>query len=187
VSFGANAANPHYEPSPEHPVRIEPGALLLIDLWAREPGQPYADQTWMASVGEPSARAVEVWTAVRDARDAALDYLKGRIAAGDPPSGGEADDAARRVIAERGFGDHFVHRTGHSIDPRDLHGSGPHLDNLETRDERRLITGVGFSVEPGVYVRGEIGVRSEVNAVVGDGALVVTPAEYQRELRVIRP
>lgn len=187
VSFGANAANPHYEPSPERPVRIEAGALLLIDLWAREPGNPYADQTWMASVGEPSARAVEVWTAVRDARDAALDYLKARIAAGDPPSGGEADDAARRVIVERGFGDHFVHRTGHSIDPRDLHGSGPHLDNLETRDERRLIAGVGFSVEPGVYLRGELGVRSEVNAVVGDGELVITPDEYQHELRVLRP
>jgi Xaa-Pro aminopeptidase len=185
VSFAEHAANPHYEPSAEHPRRIEPGALLLIDLWAREPGAPYADQTWMAAVGEPTARAVEVWTAVRDARDAALALLHERVRAGGRLSGGEADDAARAVIVERGFGPYFVHRTGHSIDPRDLHGSGPHLDNLETREERLLLPGVGFSVEPGVYLAGEIGVRSEVNAFVGDGELVVTPERYQRELVVI--
>jgi Xaa-Pro aminopeptidase len=96
--------------------------------------------------------------------------------------GAEADDAARAVIAARGFGPYFTHRTGHSIDPRDLHGAGPHLDNLETREERVLLPGVGFSVEPGVYLPGEVGARSEVNAFVGDGALVVTPAEPQRAL-----
>ena len=186
VSYGANAGNPHYEPAASRPVRIEPGALLLIDLWAGEAGNPYADQTWMASIGEPSERAVAVWTAVRDARDAAIAYLRERVSAGDAPRGGDVDDAARAVIAARGFGEQFVHRTGHSIDARDLHGSGPHLDNLETRDERRLVPGVGFSVEPGVYVRGEIGVRSEVNAYVGDGELVVTPSGYQHELRIVR-
>ena len=185
VSAGANAANPHYEPSPAHPRRIADGELLLIDLWAREPGAPYADQTWMASVGAPDDRAVAVWTAVRDARDAAIALLTERLGAGVPVRGGEADDAARAVIEARGYGRYFTHRTGHSIDARELHGSGPHLDNLETREERLLIPGVGFSIEPGVYIAGEIGVRSEVNAYVGDGELVVTPREYQRELIVI--
>jgi Xaa-Pro aminopeptidase len=185
VSVGANAANPHYEPSAERPVPIRDGDVLLVDLWAGFAGAPQADQTWMATLGAPSPRAQTVWAAVRDARDAALALLRERVAAGTPVRGAEADDAARAVIEARGFGPHFVHRTGHSIDARELHGSGPHLDNLESRDERLLIPGVGFSVEPGVYVRGEIGMRSEVNAYVGDGALVVTPDDVQRELLVL--
>jgi Xaa-Pro dipeptidase len=187
VSAGANAANPHYEPSADAPRRIVPGELLLIDLWAREPGTPYADQTWMASVGAPNEKQVAVWEMVRDARDAAIALLRERIDAGRPVRGGEADDAARGVIETRDYGPYFTHRTGHSIDARDLHGSGPHLDNLETREERLLLPGVGFSIEPGVYVPGEIGVRSEVNAFVGDGELVITPTDIQRDLIVIAP
>jgi Xaa-Pro aminopeptidase len=185
VAVGPNAANPHYEPRADNPVGIEVGDVVLLDLWAREPGGIWADQTWMASVGEPSQRAVQVWTAVRDARDAAIALLKDRVAGRSTVRGGEADDAARRVITTAGFGDRFTHRTGHSIDSRDLHGSGPHLDNLETREERLLVPGVAFSIEPGVYIPGEIGVRSEVNAYVGDGELVVTPAEYQRDMMVV--
>ena len=79
------------------------------------------------------------------------------------------DDAARAVIESRGFGEYFTHRTGHSIDPRSLHGSGPHLDNLETREERLLVPGVGFSIEPGIYIAGEIGMRTEVNAYIEQG------------------
>ena len=185
VAVGPNAANPHYEPRDDAPVPIRVGDVLLVDLWAREPGGVWADQTWMASVGEPTERALEVWTAVRDARDAAIALLRDRVARFAAVRGGEADDAARDVITARGYGDRFVHRTGHSIDSRDLHGSGPHLDNLETRDDRVLVPGVAFSIEPGVYIPGEIGVRSEVNAYVGDGELVVTPSEYQREMMVV--
>jgi len=189
VALGANAADPHYEPSPGRPVALAAGALLLVDLWARETGvaggAPYADQTWMGAFGAPAGRAVAVWEAVRDARDAAVDLLAERVRAGAAARGAEADDAARAVIAARGFGPYFTHRTGHSIDARDLHGAGPHLDNLETREERALVPGVGFSVEPGVYVPGEIGVRSEVNAYVGTGELVVTPAAPQRDLLAV--
>jgi Xaa-Pro aminopeptidase len=185
VAVGPNAANPHYEPSADHPVPIQDGDILLVDLFAHEPGGIWADQTWMASVGEPTPRAIQVWTAVRDARDAAIALLKDRVTGRATVRGGEADDAARNVITTAGFGDRFTHRTGHSIDSRDLHGSGPHLDNLETREERLLVPGVAFSIEPGVYIPGEIGVRSEVNAYVGDGELVVTPADYQRDMMVV--
>ena len=185
VAVGPNAANPHYEPRADNPVSIREGDLVLLDLWARERGGIWADQTWMASVGEPTPRAVQVWTAVRDARDAAIALLRERVTGRVTVRGGEADDAARRVITTAGFGDRFTHRTGHSIDSRDLHGSGPHLDNLETREERLLVPGVAFSIEPGVYIPGEIGVRSEVNAYVGDGELVVTPTNYQRDLMVV--
>ena len=186
VAVGPNAANPHYGPSSSNPTPIASGSILLIDLWAREEKGPgvYADQTWMGSLGKPSKRAEEVWAAVRDGRDAAIALLQARVSKGEPVRGGEVDDAARNVIKSRGFGEFFTHRTGHSIDPRDLHGSGPHIDNLETREERLLIPGVGFSIEPGVYVKGEIGMRSEVNAYIDGNRAVVTPEPYQTELIV---
>lgn len=185
VSAGANAANPHYEPSPEQPRPIRDGEVLLIDLWAKEPNGVYADQTWMATLGPPSARAQELWAAVRDARDAAIALVQDAAKAGRPLRGGDVDDAARAVIVERGFGEYFTHRTGHSIDPRSLHGSGPHLDNLESREERMLVPGVGFSIEPGIYIPGEIGMRTEVNVYIEPDRAVVTPKTYQRELLVV--
>ena len=185
VSAGANAANPHYEPSAEQPRAIVTGDVLLIDLWAHEPGGAWADQTWMASIGAPSPRAVEVWSAVRDARDAAIALIDERLRAGVPVRGAEVDDAARAVIEARGWGPQFIHRTGHSIDASGLHGSGPHIDNLETRDERLLVPGVGFSIEPGLYFPGEIGMRAEVNAIVGADGVEITPGDYQRELIVV--
>lgn len=185
VAIGPNAANPHYEPTADESAAIDTGDILLIDLWAREEGGVFADQTWMGSLGPPSPKNVEVWESVRDARDAAIAILRERISAGKPVSGGEVDDAARAVITSRGFGEKFIHRTGHSIDSRDLHGSGPHIDNLETREERLLIPGIGFSIEPGVYVEGEVGMRSEVNAWVGNGELIVTPADYQADLIIV--
>ncbi|HMC56412.1 MAG TPA: M24 family metallopeptidase [Gemmatimonadaceae bacterium] len=184
VAAGANAANPHYEPSASSARSINKGDILLVDLWAREPTPDgvYADQTWMASLGKPSARALEVWDAVRDARDAAIKLVVDRVGKREEVRGGEVDDAARTVIRDRGFGEYFTHRTGHSIDPRDLHGSGPHLDNLETREERLLIPGVAFSIEPGIYISGEIGMRTEVNVYVTADRAVVTPDTYQRDL-----
>ncbi len=135
-------------------------------------------------MGEPSAKAREVWTAVRDGRDAAIALVQNRVNKGEPVQGGEVDDAARGVITNRGYGEFFTHRTGHSIDPRDLHGSGPHIDNLETREERLLIPGVAFSIEPGIYISGEIGMRTEVNVYLAQGKAVVTPENYQKELIV---
>jgi Xaa-Pro dipeptidase len=185
VSAGANAANPHYEPSADRPRPIRDGDVLLIDLWAREQGGEWADQTWMATLGAPSARAQQVWSAIRDARDAAIRFVSEGVAAGRSLRGGDVDDAARAVIDARGLGQYFTHRTGHSIDPRSLHGAGPHLDNLETRDDRLLVPGVAFSIEPGVYIPGEIGMRTEVNAYLEPGRAVITPGDYQRDLIVV--
>jgi Xaa-Pro dipeptidase len=182
VAIGPRAANPHYAPSETNSAVIAPGEVLLVDLWAREPGQPYADQTWMGVLGSPTSQTVRVWETVRDARDAAIQFLRERIPAGQSVQGGAVDDVARRVIEARGFGRFFIHRTGHSIDARDIHGSGPHLDNLETREERFLIPGVAFSIEPGIYQAGVLGARSEVNVLVGDKTVEITPADYQRDL-----
>jgi Xaa-Pro aminopeptidase len=185
VAIGPNAANPHYEPTTESSATINRGDILLVDLWAREKNGVFADQTWMGSLGDPAERDQKVWLAVRDARDAAIALLADRIGSRHTVRGGEVDDAARAVITKRGFGEFFIHRTGHSIDPRDLHGSGPHIDNLETREERILIEGVGFSIEPGVYLAGEVGMRSEVNGFIGADGLLITPSDYQRELLIV--
>ncbi len=184
VAVGAGAADPHYAPEGEGAV-IERGMLLLIDLWGGFAGSVAADQTWMGFLGSTiDARTDEVWRAVRDARDAAVAYLERRFEDGSEVRGYEVDDVARAVIEERGFGPYFVHRTGHSIDTS-LHGSGPNLDNLETRDDRRLLTGVGFSVEPGVYIPGEIGIRSEINVFWGETGPEVTPSRVQRDIIIL--
>jgi Xaa-Pro aminopeptidase len=139
----------------------------------------------MAAIGAPSDRDARLWGVVRAARDAALDLIGARVRSGAPVRGAEADAAARRVIASAGLADRTISRTGHSIDRYGLHGFGPPIDDTETFDDRLLIPGVGFSVEPGVYLPGEAGVRSEVNVVVGEGEIVVTPAEYQTDLLVV--
>jgi Xaa-Pro aminopeptidase len=185
VSYGAHAARAHYEAPAEGSSALVPGQLLLLDLWAKEPGGVFADQTWMASLGSPSQRALELWTIVRSARDAALDLLRERLEAGKPVAGAEADRAARGVIDRAGYGDRIICRTGHSIDRVGLHGLGPTIDDTESFDTRVIIPGAGFSVEPGVYIAGEIGLRSEVNAHARSDGLDVTPGDYQRDLIVI--
>jgi Xaa-Pro aminopeptidase len=185
VSVGLNAANPHYEPTAEHSALINDGDIILIDLWAREADGVYADQTWMGSLGPASAENVVIWETVRGARDAAIALLRERVESGRPVTGGEADDAARGFITERGFGENFTHRTGHSIDSRDLHGSGPNIDNLETRDVRVLLPGVAFSIEPGIYIPGQVGMRSEVNGFIADGSLLITPRNPQHDLLIV--
>jgi Xaa-Pro dipeptidase len=185
VSYGEHAARVHYEAPAEGSLPIVPGRLLLLDLWAREPGGIYADQTWMAHIGEPTARARQLWTVVRSARDAALDLLRERLSAGRPVAGAEADRASRSVIEAAGHGDRIVCRTGHSIDRMGLHGFGPTIDDTESFDSRLIVPGVGFSVEPGIYFPGEVGLRSEVNAHARADGLDVTPGDYQRELIVV--
>jgi Xaa-Pro dipeptidase len=178
VGFGANAADPHYEPQAGRDATLAPDQVILLDLWAgRRLDTVFADQTWMGFSGRVVPNKVEeVWTVVRDGRDAAIRRVQETVAAGKPLAGYEVDRAARDHIEGRGYGKYFVHRTGHSID-RDLHGSGPHMDDYETHDERRLIPGVGFSVEPGVYLSGEFGVRSEVNMFWDTDGPRVTPAQ----------
>jgi len=183
VGFGANAANPHYEPAAGSDAVLEENQVVLLDLWAGPSlGTVFADQTWMGYSGShPPERVLRVWQTVRAAREAACRLIRERAASGEPVRGFEGDRAARQVIEAAGFGQYFVHRTGHSID-RDLHGSGPHLDDYETHDDRELVQGVGWSVEPGIYLPGEFGMRSEVNMYWGEDGPVVTPAEVQGEL-----
>jgi Xaa-Pro dipeptidase len=182
VSVNANSSDSHYEPTAERSAPIREGDFLLIDIWGRpeKHGSIFYDITWTGVVGrEPTAREQLVFETVRNARDAAISAVEQAFAANRPICGFEADDAARRVIRAAGFGDYFTHRTGHNI-AQELHGSGAHLDNLETHDERRLLPNTCFSVEPGIYLP-EFGVRSEVNMLTAPGKAWVTGA-IQREL-----
>jgi len=184
VSVGANSANPHYEPAIDRHALITMDQVLLIDLWAGEPGQPFADQTWMCTIGDPiDADIAPVWNAIREARDAAIALVRAAGVTGLALRGAAVDDAARAIISARGYGSAFTHRTGHSIDARDLHGAGPHMDGFETREERTLLPGVLFSIEPGIYFTGRFGMRTEVNvAITSDGDVEVTPSAIQKEL-----
>ena len=191
VAFQRNSALPHYEPRAGADLRLEAGQVLLLDLWAGPAkGSVFADQTWMAFAGRsPDAEVLRVWSTVQRARDTVVGVLRERYGAGgrgesSGVSGADLDDVARGVIRDAGYGPHFVHRTGHSID-RDLHGSGPHLDNFETADTRTLIPGIGFSVEPGIYLPGRFGMRSEINVYLGEAGPDVTPAVPQQELLLV--
>ncbi len=183
VGVDAHAADPHFEPTPETCWPIEPGQLLLIDLWAKEKasGSIYADITWCGvTAATPTDRQQEIWAITAAARDAGIEIVRSRWP-GTPLRGYEVDDAVREVIRRAGYADYFIHRTGHSIGVQD-HGQGANMDNLETHDSRRLIAMTGFSIEPGIYIPGEIGVRTEVNIALSADAAEVTGGEPQREL-----
>lgn len=182
VSVNANTSDSHYEPTAERSATIHEGDFLLIDIWGRQdkPGSIFYDITWTGVIGrEPSAREQLVFETVRNARDAAISTVEAAFAAGREIRGFEADDAARGVIRAAGFGEYFTHRTGHNI-AIELHGSGAHLDNLETHDVRRILPHTCFSVEPGIYLP-EFGVRSEVNMLTAPGKAWVT-GKIQRDL-----
>ncbi len=184
VSVGPNAADSHYDATAESSRAIERGSFVLIDIWAKvaaDPESVWYDITWTGVVDrEPTEREQQVFEAVRDGRDAAIALVEARFAAGEPIAGWEPDRAAREVIVARGLGEWFTHRTGHNIGTV-LHGAGAHLDDFESHDERRILPMTCFSVEPGVYLPGEFGVRSEVDMMTSQTGAVVT-GRVQREL-----
>jgi Xaa-Pro aminopeptidase len=185
VSANANSSDSHYEPTAERTAPINEGDFILIDIWGRleKPGSIFYDITWTGVVGrEPAEKEQLVFETVRNARDAAIAAVEQAFATGRPIRGFEADDAARAVIRAAGFGEFFTHRTGHNI-AQELHGSGAHLDNLETHDERLILPNTCFSVEPGIYLP-EFGIRSEVDMLTAPGKAWVTGKIQQELVRI---
>lgn len=183
VAVGPNAGNPHYAPGPLSDATIDQGSLVLIDLWCRiqKPRAVYADYSRMGFVGDSvPKKCADVFGIVREARDAAVQLVRDRFAAGKPVRGFEVDDAARKVIERAGYGEAFIHRTGHNI-AQDLHGNGTHMDNLETHDDRLILNRTCFSVEPGIYLD-DFGVRSEVNVYVDAAGRVHVTGDPQTEV-----
>ena len=185
VAVNANMSDPHYEPSAERSSPIRKNDGVLIDMWAKldRPAAVYYDITWTGFCGAtPPSKLQNIFEVVRDARDRAVTRVQSAVARRETVQGFQIDDAARAYIKDKGFGDYFIHRTGHSIG-EEVHGTGANMDNLETHDERKLIAGTCFSIEPGVYLP-EFGIRSEVNVYVGVNEAQVT-GEIQRNLVTI--
>lgn len=184
VAVNANAGNPHHETSD---AVIRAGDLVLVDLWAKldQPRGVYSDMTRMGFVGETvPARFAEVFDIVARARDAGIACVQTAFATGRPLPGWQVDDAVRQVIVDAGYGDFFVHRTGHSIG-LETHGNGANMDNLETHEERLVLPGCCFSIEPGIYLP-EFGIRSEVNVFIGqDRTVHVTAGPVQTAIHTI--
>jgi Xaa-Pro aminopeptidase len=183
VAVNANSADPHYQPTSEIRSPIRPGDFLLIDLWAKEkpPASIYADITWCGvCASEPTERQQELFAVTVAARDAAWQWVRDRYPDESVP-GYEVDDAARSVVEKSGYGEYFIHRTGHSIGTQD-HGHGANMDNLETHDSRPLEPMTGFSIEPGIYLPGDFGVRTEINVALTPTAAEITGAAPQKEL-----
>jgi Xaa-Pro dipeptidase len=175
VAVGPSAGDPHYLPEAGRSRPIVPGEVLLLDLWGkrREPGAIFADITWVAVTGRRVPDEVaRVFRAVIDARDTAVRLVDDAARRGEDLRGWEVDRAARQVLEDAGYGSAVLHRTGHSLGET-VHGNGGHLDDFETHDERRLLPGIGFTVEPGLYFE-TFGIRSEINVYRGDGEAVVT-------------
>jgi Xaa-Pro dipeptidase len=186
VAVGPHSGDPHYEPLENGSSTIKRGDFLLLDVWAKTPASNsvYYDITWTGFLGETiPEQFTKVFSIVRDARDAAVQFVKENIRAGRAIEGWQVDRAAREVIRKAGFAKYFVHRTGHNIG-QEVHGAGANMDGLETRDIRRLIPHTCFSVEPGIYLP-EFGVRSEVNVYVGDGKAEVTGPEQTEILKLL--
>jgi Xaa-Pro aminopeptidase len=182
VGAQANAGNPHYLPTAASHRAINRDEVLLLDLWAKlpAPGAVFADITWMAYTGAtPPARVQAAWTAAAAARDRAIAFVQERVRAGRDVRGFEVDAAARKVLVDAGFADHILHRTGHSLG-QEIHGNGVHMDDYETHDDRRLVPGIGFTIEPGLYFE-DFGIRTEINMTVGLQDAPVT-GDIQREM-----
>ncbi len=187
VAVNEHSADPHYDPTTQTSRPIRTGDWLLIDIWARQPASDavYADITWTAAVGQDPADDVRaVFALVIRTRDAAVTALTTAGREGRTLQGHEVDTVARTIIEDAGYGDAFTHRLGHSIG-REVHGNGANLDAFETYDPRQLIQRTGFSVEPGIYLQGRFGIRSEIDVYLGDsGPEITTPP--QTEIMVIR-
>ncbi len=185
VAVNANAGNPHYDLRPETSAPIREGDTVLLDVWGKKntPGSVYYDITWVGFVGNvPSDRLHEVFAIVRDARDAGIKTVQEAVSSGRSIPGWEVDKAVRGHITKAGYGEYFVHRTGHSIGT-EVHANGANMDDLEIHDERRILPNSCFSIEPGIYLP-EFGVRSEVNMLVRPKAAEVT-GKIQREIVTI--
>jgi Xaa-Pro dipeptidase len=181
VGANANSGNPHYEPKAQGSATIKPGDFVLLDIFAKKntPNAVYYDITWTGVIGAPTEKQAEIFKIVSGARDAGIKKVQDAFVAGHRIAGWEVDQATREFIANAGYGDRFVHRTGHSIGVQ-VHGNGANMDNLETKDDREIIPNTCFSIEPGIYLP-EFGVRSEVNVLIRNGAAEVT-GKIQREL-----
>ena len=182
VAAQENAGDPHYLPTAARTRTIQANELVLLDLWAKKMDDPravYADITWVGFTGQVVPdEMTRAFGAICQARDAAAELVQESAKDQRDLRGWEVDRAARNVLEQAGFGEWILHRTGHNLG-RDVHGNGVHMDDYETHDDRRLLPGTGFTIEPGLYFD-SFGVRTEINMFHGrHEALVTGPVQTE--------
>ncbi len=184
VGVNDHPADPHFDCTKETARPFKRGDTVLIDMWAKKnvPEGIYYDITWVGYIGDtPPKKYVEIFNAVKGGRDAAIRFVQDSFARGKTCYGWQVDDACRNVVKKAGYGKYFLHRTGHSI-TEETHGNGVNIDNLETKDERALLPGCCFSIEPGIYLEGEMAVRTEINMFIRNDGVPEVTGEVQQEL-----
>ena len=185
VAVNEHAADPHFEPTEENSFSMKDGDLVLLDLWGKKdrPGSIYYDITWMGYIGKKVPEKIEtIFDIVRSARDTALGFVKDKFLKTEPVFGWQVDDVCREVIVKAGYGDYFTHRTGHNIGEQ-VHGNGVNIDNLETKDERQILPGLCFSVEPGIYLPDEkMGFRTEIDVFVTEKGEIKVCGDIQKSV-----
>ena len=187
VAIDEHAANPHFEPTPETNKVFGEGSKILIDIWARQDKEYsiYADITWCAFIGKnPPENFSTAFETIVGARDAGVEMIKDRLSNGKELCGYEVVDTVRWVITKAGYGNYFTHRTGHSIGTED-HGNGPNIDNLETKDERAITRNICFSIEPGIYVENDFGVRTEIDVFIREDGTAEITTTPQKSLLIL--
>lgn len=188
VGVNDHPADPHFDLTRDNARPMKTGDTVLIDMWAKKnvPGGIYYDITWVGYIGDaPPRKYVEIWNAVKGGRDAAVKFVQDKFAKGQVCYGWQVDDACRNVVKKAGYGKFFLHRTGHSI-TEETHGNGVNIDNLETKDERALLPGCCFSIEPGIYLEGSMAVRTELNMFIRNDGMPEVTGEVQQELVQIK-
>ncbi len=187
AAINENSANPHYTPTKQLNKKVRKGDFILLDLWAKvnKPDGVWSDITWVGFIGESVPHKYKkIYDIVAEARDAAFELVKNRFSKGMELYGYEVDDAARNVISKAGYGDYFIHRTGHSI-TTEGHGTGAHMDNYETHDDRLILPETSFSIEPGIYLPADFGIRSEIDVFIYKNGKVISTGEVQKEIIAI--
>jgi Xaa-Pro dipeptidase len=184
VAAQENTGNPHYAPDADRSRPIRPRELVLLDLWGKldQPSSVYADITWTGFGGDPPPEIAKAFGVIVAGRDAAVARVQTASRTNSELHGWEVDRATRDVITAAGYGDYFIHRTGHSLG-EEVHGNGVHMDDYETHDDRMLIPGTGFTIEPGIYTN-HFGLRTEINMVVGEHSAEVTGPCQQTLVRI---
>ncbi len=185
VAINEHAGDPHFEPTEKNSFAMKEGDLVLIDLWAKfdKPHAIYYDVTWMGYIGKEVPEKFETFfQIIRKARDAGHNMVKESFAKGKEIHGWEVDNAVRKIVEDAGYGKYFIHRTGHNI-AEEVHGNGAHIDNLETKDERMILPGTCFSLEPGIYMPKEkMGFRTEIDVYITDDGEVKVAGPIQESI-----
>jgi Xaa-Pro aminopeptidase len=184
AAINENSANPHYTPNQKVYKKIKKGDFILLDLWARPDNADgvWSDITWVGQIDKTvPEKYARIFNIVAQSRDAAFNFVKKRFLIGQETYGYEVDDIARKVISKAGYGKYFIHRTGHSI-TTEGHGTGAHMDNYETHDNRLILPETSFSIEPGIYLPGKFGIRSEIDVYVKMNGEVISTGEVQKEV-----